>query len=344
MILRKMLSHPRLRFMTSAMASLSMSGIVDFLLDFLEIFSPIVEPYRRFHQKLPPKIQQTITAFIFIAPFAILYAIFTILPIFQTFYISLHRWEIMGTNIRYIGLKNFERLLTVDTQFQQAFAQTVLFVALSIPIIFVGLLFALMLNRPIRGIGIFRTIFYLPNIMAVTVIGLIWARVFNSSDRGLINAFLKNMGGESIPFLNQGDLATLVIAFTTLWWTVGFSMLIFLAGLQDIPQSLYDAAKVDGANRRQQFRHITLPGLRRPFAFLSVLQVIASFQIFGQVDVITSGGPAGNTRTIVYNIWEHTFQYFQVGYGTAMAVIMFVILLVISIMQLALFRDQEVGG
>jgi len=100
---------------------------------------------------------------------------------------------------------------------------------------------------------------------------------------------------------------------------------------------------VDGANRRQQFRHITLPGLRRPFAFLSVLQVIASFQIFGQVDVITEGGPAGNTRTIVYNIWEVTFQYFQVGYGTAMAVIMFVILLVISIMQLALFRDQGVG-
>ena len=288
--------------------------------------------------------QQTVTAFIFILPFGILYAIFTILPIFQTFYISLHKWEIMGTNIRYIGLKNFERLLTRDTQFHQAFEQTVLFVALSIPIIFVGLCFALMLNRPVKGIGIFRTIFYLPNIMAVTVIGLIWARVFASSSRGLLNAVLDNLNMDIIPFLDRGDLATFVVAFTTLWWTVGFSMLIFLAGLQDISQALYDAAKVDGANRVQQFRHITIPGLRRSFAFLSVLQVIASFQIFGQVDVMTGGGPAGNTRTIVYNIWETTFLYFQVGYGTAMAVIMFAVLLVISIIQLSLFRDQGVGN
>ena len=273
-----------------------------------------------------------------------MYAIFTILPIFQTFYISLHKWEIMGTNIRYIGLKNFERLLTRDTQFHQAFEQTVLFVALTIPIIFVGLCFALMLNRPIKGIGIFRTIFYLPNIMAVTVIGMIWARVFASSDRGLLNAFLAQFGAGPIPFLDQADLATLVVSFTTLWWTVGFSMLIFLAGLQDISQALYDAAKVDGANRRQQFRHITIPGLRRPFAFLCILQVIASFQIFGQVDVMTGGGPAGNTRTIVYNIWETTFLYFQVGYGTAMAVIMFAVLLVISIIQLVAFRDQGLGN
>ena len=148
------------------------------------------------------------------------------------------------------------------------------------------------------------------------------------------------------PFLSldQGDLAKIVVAFTTLWWTVGFSMLIFLAGLQDISQALYDAAKVDGANRRQQFRHITIPGLRRPFAFLCILQVIASFQIFGQVDVMTGGGPAGNTRTIVYNIWETTFLYFQVGYGTAMAVIMFAVLLVISIIQLVAFRDQGLGN
>ena len=326
------------------MTSFKPNVAVDAALNLLDVFSPVIEPYRRFHEKLPPKLQQTVTAFAFILPFGILYAIFTILPIFQTFYISLHKWEIMGTNIRYLGLKNFERLLTRDTQFHQAFEQTLLFVALSLPIIFVGLCFALMLNRPVKGIGIFRTIFYLPNIMAVTVIGLIWARVFASSRRGLINAFFENIGLDIVPWLDQGDLATLVVAFTTLWWTVGFSMLIFLAGLQDIPQSLYDAAKVDGANRRRQFRHITLPGLRRPFAFLCVLQVIASFQIFGQVDVMTGGGPAGNTRTIVYNIWEVTFQYFQVGYGTAMAVIMFAVLLVISIFQLALFRDQGVGS
>ena len=326
------------------MNGLNIGGAVESVLGVLDVFDPIVEPYRRFHENRPRKVQHTITAFLFILPFGILYAIFTILPIFQTFYISLHKWEIMGTNIRYIGLKNFERLLTRDTQFHQAFEQTILFVALTIPIIFVGLFFALMLNRPVKGIGIFRTIFYLPNIIAVTVIGLIWGRVFASSGRGLINAFLENYGAGPIPFLDKGDLATLVVAFTTLWWTVGFSMLIFLAGLQDISQSLYDAAKVDGANHFDQFRHITVPGLRRPFAFLCILQVIASFQIFGQVDVMTGGGPAGNTRTIVYNIFETTFLYFQVGYGTAMAVIMFAVLLVISLIQLVLFRDQGIGN
>ncbi|MCY4466249.1 MAG: sugar ABC transporter permease [Chloroflexi bacterium] len=326
------------------MTDLSLGRVIDSLLGALEVFDPLLAPYRRFHERLPAKARHTITAFCFILPFGILYTIFTILPIFQTFYISLHKWEIMGTNIRFIGLKNFERLLTRDTQFHQAFEQTLLFVALSLPIILVGLCFALMLNRPIKGIGIFRTIFYLPNIIAVTVIGLIWGRVFASSGRGLINAFLEQFNAGPIPFLDQGDLATLVVAFTTLWWTVGFSMLIFLAGLQDISQALYDAAKVDGANGWQQFRHITIPGLRRPFAFLCILQVIASFQIFGQVDVITGGGPAGNTRTIVYNIFETTFLYFQVGYGTAMAVIMFAVLLVISLMQLALFRDQGVGN
>jgi multiple sugar transport system permease protein len=322
---------------------LTIGRFVEWFFSALEFFNPIFAPYKRFHENLPPKVQRTITAFLFILPFAILYAIFTIIPIFQTFWISLHRWEIMGTNIQFIGLKNYERLLTVDTQFHQAFRQTIIFVALSIPIIFVGLGFALLLNRPVKGIGIFRTIFYLPNIMAVTVIGLIWARVFASSDRGLLNAMLVNLGFESIPFLDQGNLAILVVSFTTLWWTVGFSMLIFLAGLQDIPESLYDAAEVDGANALQQFRYITLPGLRRPLAFLMVLQVIGSFQIFGQIDVMTGGGPAGNTRTIVYNIWEVTFQYFQVGYGAAMAVIMFAILVVISIFQLFLFRDQGVG-
>ena len=247
------------------MTDLSFGRLTEIFLGFLDIFNPIVEPYRRYHQTLPPKVQQTVTAFVFIVPFGILYTIFTILPIFQTFYISLHKWEIMGTNIRYIGLKNFERLLTRDTQFQQAFEQTVLFVALTIPIIFVGLLFAMMLNRPVKGIGIFRTIFYLPNIMAVTVIGLIWARVFASSDRGLINAFLEQFGAGPIPFLDQSDLATLSVSFTTLWWTVGFSMLVFLAGLQDISKALYDAAKVDGANRLQQFRHITIPGTSASF-------------------------------------------------------------------------------
>ena len=203
-------------------------------------------------------------------------------------------------------------------------------------LVVVGLLFALMLNRKIRGMGFFRTMFYMPNILSVAVVGLIFARVFASDDLGLINAVLAPLGIEPIRWTLDKNLAMPVIALTTVWWTVGFNMLVFLAGLQGIDESLYDAAKVDGANNWHLFRHITIPSLRRPMTFVMVLQVIASFQLFGQVDVITEGGPSGATRTIVYYIYERSFDFWQLGYGSSMAFILFIILFVLSMLQLRL--------
>lgn len=282
--------------------------------------------------------RDTLSGYAFVLPFLILFIIFTLYPIVQGFWISLHNWELVGTNIQFVGLNNYERLMS-DKLFWSSLEHTIFFVILSGPVlVVVGLSFALMLNRKIRGMGIFRTLFYMPNILSVTVVGLIFARIFAPDKRGLINAILISIGADPIRWTLDINLAMPVIALTTLWWTVGFNTLVFLAGLQGIDENLYDAAKVDGANNWQVFRHITIPSLRRPMTFVTVLQVIASFQVFGQIDVMTQGGPSGATRTIVYYMYERSFQYWQLGYGSAMAFILFVILFVLSVVQL---RIQE---
>lgn len=286
------------------------------------------------------EMRDTLIGYAFVLPFLLLFIIFTLYPIVRGFWISLHSWELVGTNIKFIGISNYQRLLS-DKIFWSSLRHTLFFVVLSGPVLVVlGLLFALMLNRKIRGMGIFRTLYYLPNILSVAVVGLIFARVFAPDDGGLINAVLVQYGIEPIRWTIDRNLAMPVVALTTVWWTVGFNTLVLLAGLQGIDESLYDAARVDGANNWQLFRHITIPSLRRPITFVIVLQVIASFQVFGQVDVITQGGPSGATRTIVYYIYERSFDYWQLGYGSAMAFVLFIILFVLSIIQL---RFQERG-
>ncbi len=285
--------------------------------------------------------RDTRIAYLFLLPFLALYTIFTLIPIIQGFWISLHNWEIVGTNIQFIGFRNYERLLS-DRLFWNALGQTLYYVVLSGPtLVIFGLMFALMLNRRVAGMGVFRTLFYMPNVLSVTVVGLIFGRVFASDARGFINAVLLQLGVDPIPFLNDPNLAMPVIALVSTWWLVGFNMLIFLAGLQAIPEELYEAAKVDGANRREMFRHVTLPGLTRPLMFVIILQIIGSFQVFGQISVITSGGPAGHTRTIVYYIWERAFSQWQFGYGAAIAFVLFGILLLLSAVQLRLFSKRE---
>ena len=280
-------------------------------------------------------------AYLFILPFLLLYLLFTFLPILQGFWISLHKWDVIGSNVRFIGMRNYQLLLQ-DKLFWSSLEHTAFFALLAGPgLIIVGLALALLLNRPIRGIGIYRTLFYMPNILSVTVVGLVFARVFAPADRGLVNVVLDSAGGQPRSWLLDVALAMPTIAITKIWWSAGFNMLIFLAGLQDIPQELYEAGRVDGANRWVLFRHITLPGLRRPMLFVLVLQVIASVQVFPLIEVLTQGGPAGSTRPLVMYLFERTFEYWQMGYGSALAFILFAFLFVISIAQIWLFNRRE---
>jgi multiple sugar transport system permease protein len=262
-------------------------------------------------------------------------------PIVHGFWISLHNWSSIGGNPTFVGTQNYERILQ-DALFWRAFGNTVLFTALATPsLIVLGMALALVLNRSLPGGGIFRTLFYLPNMLSVSVISLIFVAVLTADSSGLINNVLANLGIAPIPFLLNQQTAMPSIALAAVWWTVGFNMLILLAGLQNIPSDVLDAARVDGADGWRQFVWITLPLLRRPLMLVTILQFIACFQVFGLVDVMTRGGPGGATRSLVYYLFERAFTNSQLGYGSAIASILFLMLFVVSILQLRFFRRQE---
>ncbi|MCA9889886.1 MAG: sugar ABC transporter permease [Anaerolineae bacterium] len=276
---------------------------------------------------------------LFILPFLVLYLVFTFIPILQGFWISLHNWDVVGSNTEFIGLQNYARILE-DKLFWSSLLHTFEFLILAGPgLIIAGLALAILLNQDdLPFVGIFRTIFYMPNVLSVTVIGLVFARVFSPGTRGFVNTLIVQAGMEPVSWLLSVDLAMITVALVKVWWSVGFNMLIFLAGLQDIPQSLYDAARVDGGNWWVLFKDVTLPGLRRPMLFVLVLQVIASVQVFPLIDVLTGGGPAGSTRTLVMYLFERSFEYWQLGYGSALAFILFLFLFVISVFQIWFFN------
>ena len=283
----------------------------------------------------------TRTALMFLAPFVTFYLLLKLWPIAFGFWISLHHWETIGTNISFVGIANYERVFQ-DRLFWDAVWHTLYFTALATPaLICLALVLALILNRSLFGGGAFRTLFYLPNVLSVAVIGLIFLAVLGATDTGLINHFLGFIGIGPIPFLLQAETAMPSLALAALWWTVGFNMLILLAGLQNIPADISDAARVDGASGWQLFWRITLPLLRRPLMLVTILQIIACFQVFGLIDVMTKGGPGGQTRSLVYYIFERAFSQGQLGYGAAIGFALFAMLFVLSITQLRLFRRQE---
>jgi multiple sugar transport system permease protein len=229
-----------------------------------------------------------------------------------------------------------------DSQFWPSFGNTLVFVILSTPVIVgVGLLLALVLNQPGKFVSVLRTLFFAPYVLSVAVLTLIWAFLLNPQ-LGLIGEFWEALGLERVSWLNDPNLAMPAIVVVTLWWTVGFNIVLFLAGLQDIDRSQYEAAALDGANRTQTFRYITVPGLKRTTLLVVVLQVIASFQIFGQVFILTRGGPNGATRVSIQHIYESAFRDAELGYASAMSVVLFVVMVAVSALQFQFMQGDEV--
>lgn len=272
--------------------------------------------------------------YLFLAPFLIVYCVFRVYPLFRGIYISLFEWDLVGTYREYIGLENY-RTMFHDDRFWSSLWHTVYFVLLSTPlIVVVALLLAVAVNRPMRGMAFFRTVFFSPYALSISVVTLIWVMVLNPSpNRGFLANLMTSVGLQPIRWLTDQHLAMPAIVITTLWWTVGFNMLLFLAGLQDIAKEVYEAARIDGAGRWALLRCITLPLLRPTLILVTILQVIASFQIFGQVYLMTRGGPANSTRVLVQYIYETGFRDWQLGYASAMSCVLFAIMLAISIVQ-----------
>lgn len=229
-----------------------------------------------------------------------------------------------------------------DPRFWNAFRNTVVFTVVSTPIIAtLGLIFALLLNKPKRRMtGLYRAALFVPYILPVSVATLIWGYLLNPS-RGLIGKLTEIVGQTPIAWLSNPRFAMGAIILTTVWWTVGFNMILFGAGLQDIDPALYEAAEIDGAGRWTRFRYITLPGLSHVTLLVMVTQIIASFQIFGQVNIMTGGGPGNTTDVIVRYIYQTGFRDMELGYASAMSLFLFVVMVLVSFIQFLMSRERK---
>ncbi len=289
------------------------------------------------------KLHNELLAAVFLAPYFTFFIIFSIIPIFFGLFVSLHKWTLIGKE-QFVGLENYVYALK-DADFWASLWHTTYFVIISTPfLIVVPFALALILDTKIKGRTFLRTVFFLPNILSVAVISFIWIFVLQPYT-GLLNSFLHKVhllsADKEIFWLNETGLAWISIVIITLWWTQGFNMIIFLAGLQDIPVDHYEAATLDGANGWQRLRYITLPAMRGLIVLITVLQLIASFKVFGQVWLVTRGGPANETRTMIQYIYETGFSANELGLATAMSFIFFVILVTLAFLQFKFFGGKK---
>ena len=267
----------------------------------------------------------------FIGPYLLLYLFLFIYPLALGFGISLNRADLFGAR-EFVGFENYARLMA-DPVFHQSLVNTFKLAFLIVPTVtIVTLALALALNRATRDAAIFRGIFFSSSVLSVTIVTLIW-RFILTPDAGLMAELLEGIGLEPIPFLSHPDLVIPALAMTTVWWSLGLPLMLFLAGLQQIPGDVYEAAALDGASRWTTFRRITLPSLRRTVILVVMLQTAAHLQIFGQTQLLTAGGPSGASRPIVLFIYEAAFGRWELGYAVAAAEILFLLVLTITFLQ-----------
>jgi multiple sugar transport system permease protein len=282
------------------------------------------------------------SAYLFIAPGVLIFSVFTLAALIFAFYLTFHRWSIIEPEKPYVGLQNYDDMIH-DERFVQSVLNTIYFTGASVPLTMgIGLLLALLLNQPIRGRAIFRTAYYLPVVTPFVVSALLWKWLYNG-DFGLFNYYLMkgHVIDEPLLWLSDKNLAMPAVVLMSVWSGVGFSMVVYLAGLQSIPGELYESATLDGAGTLRRIRYITIPMLRPTTLFLLVIGIIGSLQVFTQIFVMTSGGPVNKTTTMVYYMYLWAFKYYDMGYASTLAFGLFAMLLVFTAFQLRLFRGNE---
>jgi multiple sugar transport system permease protein len=273
-----------------------------------------------------------IAAWIFLAPALILLGVFLLWPIVYLFYLSFTTGSFTAEGVRWAGLRNYLRLV-LNPDFWQVLGNTLYFtIATVIPSLVIPLGLAVLLNRSFALRGLLRTAYFIPSITSLVAVGLGFRWLFQTE--GPVNALLGSLGFEPIPWLGSTTWAMPVIILLSSWKQLGFNMVVFLAGLQAIPPSRYEAAELDGANSWQQFWHITLPGLRPTLIFATITTAIFTLRSFEQVYIITGGGPLNSTNLLVYYIYEQAFALFDFGYAAAAATVLLGFTLVLVYLQL----------
>lgn len=276
---------------------------------------------------------------LFSLPFLIVFLVFMIFPLIFGFIISFFNWNILGTP-SFIGFDNYVTLFK-DAKFYSSLWHTLEFVLMTTPTLLVlGFAMALAVTGKSPLKGLMENVFFVPYIFSMTVVSTLWAWIMQK-DFGIFNQFISAMGGTPLGWLTNEKMAMWSVALTTLWWTAGFNMVLFSAAIKQIPQEIYESAQIDGASWWQVVRRITIPLVSSTTVLCLILQVIASFNVFGQVYVMTGGGPYGTTRVLVQYIYETGFKYFKMGYSAAMSYILFLVILVISVVQYLLLGRKE---
>lgn len=279
----------------------------------------------------------------FVAPNLAAVLVFLLFPLAVSLYLSLHSWDLFSAP-RFVGVANYRRLFTSDPLFLIALRNTAVFTVLTlVPTVVIGLAVAAVLNRKLAGIGIFRTIAFLPLVASTVAMAVVWRFMFTTDD-GLLNIVLGWVGIDPVPWLTDPDRALVSLSVVTVWKSVPFATVILLAAMQGVPETLYEAARIDGAGALRRFWSVTLPLIRGPLSFVFVITIINSVQAFDQAYALTggNGGPETGTYLLGIMLFQNAFGFYEVGYAAALAWVIFAILLVLTLLQLRFARRAEV--
>lgn len=294
---------------------------------------------RQPQQTLWKRMRKTWPGYLFISPAVLLVSVFSYISIAFSLYISFFEYDIIMETHPFVGLENYAEALA-DSLVHISFRNTFVYVLVTVPAItIVSLLLAVLGNQVSRGRSFFRTVFFIPTITPIVVTSMLWVWLYEPN--GGINKMLRALGIEGPNWLFDPNTALAAVIIMTVWGAVGYYMIIFLAGLSEIPQVFYEAAKVDGATPWHTFWHITLPLLRNSMIFVVVTLTIAAFQVFTQVFIMTKGGPMNSTQTVQTVIYRYAFADFNMGYASAVSWLLFAVIFFFSAIQLKVFISRE---
>ncbi|MBD8067889.1 carbohydrate ABC transporter permease [Bacillus sp. PS06] len=279
-------------------------------------------------------------AFILLLPSILGFFVFVLFPVVASFLLSFTAWDLL-TSIQWVGFENYINLFKDET-FRKVLWNTLYFTVVTVPVgIIISLFLAVALNQKIRFIKFYRAAYFLPVISSMVAVAVIWQWIYNP-EYGLLNFLLSLVGIDGPSWLSDTKWAMPAVMITSIWKGLGFNMLIFLAGIQGISESYYEAADIDGATWFKKFIFITVPLLRPTTFFVTVMAIIGSFQVFDAVFLLTQGGPARSTSVLVHYLYQNGFEYFQMGYASAMAYILFFLVLTFTLIQFSLQKKREI--
>jgi multiple sugar transport system permease protein len=286
-----------------------------------------------------------VAPYLFLLPYLVLFLTFVIVPAVFGIWISLHNWDFLLPGKPWVGLANYTALFDPESvqfePFWHSMRATGIFTVASVPfLITIPLGLAVLLNRTFPGRTFFRAVFFAPYVLGVAVIGLMWRYLLDPSF-GAVNGLLGLVGIPPVNWITAQPWAFVSLVLVTIWWTVGFNAIIYLAGLGDIPTDQYEAADLDGASKWQQFRYITVPGLRPVMVFVITTTVLASANMFGQSLLITQGAPGDTTRTAIIEITERGLSQYRMGEAAAMSYVLAIFLAIIAVANFYLTREKE---